>query len=131
MKGFTAYIVPADLLASGYRPGAENGSNGTNWHAQGIPGDPTKSLLFVNWGEGHGHPNGEALLEARDGVLPLGLPWEPLPAEAVPLLASFQDPAPSLTVSGAIIAGAPTVDATPAATVSVGRALKTIGIRIV
>ena len=75
---FTAYIVPSDLLlTSPPRSG---------WHATPTPGDPTRSLVVVQWD----NPNFEIEFESLPGVLPLGAPWESLPAEAAPLLASFQ-----------------------------------------
>ncbi len=119
MRSLSIYIVPNDILESDMfrtipRP---------EWHAESIPGDPTKSLLTVQWGEGHCHPAREGELESMPGVLPLGYPWEPLPAEAVPLLASFQDP---LAASATAIA----LPAVPPAPDSLGRALHKIGRKI-
>jgi hypothetical protein len=72
------YIVPTDLLTS-LPPRGE-------WHATPIPADPTRSFVVVEWD----NPNEESAFERRPEILPLGNPWEPLPAEAIPLLASFQ-----------------------------------------
>ena len=112
MRGYTAYIVPVDL----YKPEAP-------FHSQSIPGDPTKTLVFVDW---KNSPNGEADFESLPGVLPLGFPWEPLPAEAAPLLASFQTLDAAAVAAGTAMLA---VDA-PAPIDSVARALQKIGIRI-
>jgi hypothetical protein len=87
MKWPTLYIVPTDLLETLHRRSEEDPGLGAIWGAMQVPGDPTKALLDVAWEE---NPNGQIPFESLPGVLPLGLPWGPLPAEAVPLLASFK-----------------------------------------
>lgn len=57
------------------------------WNASTIPADPSRALVLISWD----NPNSEREFEERTDIeiLALGLPWEPVPAEAVPLLASF------------------------------------------
>lgn len=76
----SAYIVLSELLL--VTPPRDA------WHATTIPADPSQSLVVVEWD----NPNFEVEFESLPGVRPLGRPWEPLPADAVPLLASFQEP---------------------------------------
>lgn len=102
------YIVPSAMLKTNPPTG--------DWHAHGIPVDPTQSLLVVVWS----NPNAEMDFEALPGVLFLGEPWEPLPPEAVPLLASFQDSLQSLP-SGAV---ALPVDGLPITPDTVSQALR-------
>lgn len=75
---YMAYIVPSKLLLES--PPKDG------WHASPIPSDPAQSLVVVQWD----NPNWEIEFESIVGVLWLGHPWEPLPVEAVALIASFQ-----------------------------------------
>lgn len=79
----TAYIVANTVLETTPPKGCKE------WHATGIPSDATKSLLVVvEWN----NPNEEAAFGLLPDVLVLGAPWESLPADAVPMLASLEDP---------------------------------------
>lgn len=115
------YIVTDELLASPLLRG--------DWEEHTIPGDPSKHLLFIEW-DNH---NDEAAFEVLPGVLMLGQPWEPAPAEAIPLLASFQD-AEATTKEAQPTGAAPLVDAPIDAPVesvpvdSVSTALKKTGV---
>lgn len=84
----TYYIVPTDLAAQCWVTDRERRLIRASGGSTPFPGDPTKSLLNVSW---HDHPDERAAFEALPDVVPLGLPWEPIPADAVPLLASFRD----------------------------------------
>lgn len=108
-----AYIVPSTLLIAAPPLCRE-------WHATPIPSDPTQSLLVVIWNDG----NAEGQFESQHGVLPLGDPWEELPAEAAPLLASFQGLS-AVSVTGAIpTTDPPTPD--PSTPDTVGAALRKV-----
>jgi hypothetical protein len=96
----TAYIVPTSLLSTI--------PSGIDWHATQPPDDPTQSLVVIDWE----NPNFQDVFEAQVGVLPLGHPWEPLPAEAVPVLASLQDPS-AVAKGGAAIPTLPDPAAAP------------------
>lgn len=114
----SVYIVPSAILAD------EMFLTLPGWGAQPVSGDPSLSLLTVQWGNGLVPESWEDDLEAMPGVIPLGLPWEPLPPEAVPVLAAIaalQDPSTS-TTNRAL----PVTDAPPD---TVGRALHNIGWR--
>lgn len=106
------YIVPTQLLIDS-PPKAGH-------QAQKIPADPTRSLVRIDWD----NPNLEQEFEARPEVLHLGFSWEPLPDEAVPLLASFQQ---GDVVNSAATATAAPLEAAPP--ISVARALRSIGWR--
>jgi hypothetical protein len=82
----TLYIVPVEFCRTDIEPESRPMGR-TAWGMSPIPGDPTKVLLDVKWDD---NPNARAAFESLPGVLPIGYPWEPLPAAAVPLLASFQ-----------------------------------------
>lgn len=107
------YIVPTQLLIDSPPKGGHQ--------AQPIPADPTRSLVSIDWD----NPNLEQEFEALPGVLHLGFAWEPLPDEAVPLLASFQQRDASTAAMTTI--AAPAAEAHPP--VSVARALRSIGWR--
>jgi hypothetical protein len=94
-----AYIVPNELLHSWLLE--------AEWHAHVIPGDPSKSLLVVMWD----NLNREIEFESLGGVMPLGDPWEQLPADAVPLIASFQSESDLAVQTG--VTDVPTVDPVP------------------
>jgi hypothetical protein len=104
------YIVPTDSLSTNPPAG--------EWHAHVIPSDWTQSLVVVTWD----NPTAETEYESRPYVLPLGSPWEPLPAGAAPLLASFID-AP-LANNGATTPSLPSLDTPP--TDTVGTALRKV-----
>lgn len=106
-----AYIVDAEILKTSPPQGME-------WHAVEIPGDPTKCMVVVDWT----NPNLEAEFEQLEGVLRLGSPWEPLPDEAVALLASFQE---DVGTKASLPEGAAAVAPVPAP--SVKTALRSIG----
>jgi hypothetical protein len=112
------YLVPSAILAN------EMFVTLPGWSAQPVPGDPSTSLLTVQWGNGLVPASWEDELEAMPGVLPLGLPWEPLPAQAVSALAAIQNPelASNKTV--------PALPITAAQPDTVGRALHKIGWRL-
>lgn len=143
----SVYIVPMDLCRTFTDTPRESRPFLAAWGSTPIPGDPTKALVDVKWDD---DPNGQSRFESLPGVLCLGYPWETLPAEAVPLLASFQhfdaayaeaylqDPASAVAVASA--AAAARVDPTTAAIAtidgpevaagdSVARALLKIGRR--
>lgn len=92
-----AYIVANDLLKTNPPLGSKE------WHAHGIPADPLRSLLVVEWD----NQNTQMEFEALADVLPLGAPWEPLPAEAAPLLESLSDPARVAVTATMVVEGAP------------------------
>lgn len=113
------YIVTDELLTSPLLRG--------DWEEHTIPGDPSKHLLFIEW-DNH---NDEAAFEILPGVLMLGQPWEPTPAEAIPLLTSFQDAGTVTDISQPVIdpliVDAP-VDTVTAPVDSVATALKKTGV---
>lgn len=76
---YTGYIVDVDLLTFFE-------THRDSYHETPILGDPTKSLVAVQW-DNH---NWQSEFESLAGVLPLGQQWETLPVEAASLLASFQ-----------------------------------------
>lgn len=114
MRGYktVAYIVDNAVLQS--TPPLEA------YEAHPIPADPTKSLVYVHWD----NPNWEAEFEATLGVMWLGFPWEPPPAEAVPLLQSVYADQP-LGTSGANTIAIP-VDGTPAPPESLASMLRKV-----
>lgn len=73
-----SYLCPT-LLLSTNPPAAP-------WHATTASEDAPQSLVVVLWD----NPNLEAEWDSRPEVLPLGEPWEAIPAEAAALLASLQ-----------------------------------------
>lgn len=125
VKGWrTLYIVPADLCRV-ETPRESRPTGQAQWGTHGVPGDPTIVLLDVEW---EGDPNARTSFESLPGVLPLGFPWEPLPAEAVAPLAAIQTAVQASNDAAAKAAGTAilTVDA-PAPTDSVARALQKMG----
>lgn len=110
------YIVDDELLTSPLLRG--------DWEEHTIPGDPSKHLLFIEW-DNH---NDEAAFEILPGVLMLGQPWEPTPAEAVPLLASFQGPEVTTVEPVADLTVVAPVDSVTPPTDSVVTALKKTGV---
>ena len=79
--------MPRDIAESAELKALIAGGVDSAWGWQGLfGGDPEQVLLDVLWGA-HGR-EAEAALEAYPGVIPLGFPWEPLPTEAVPILAA-------------------------------------------
>jgi hypothetical protein len=109
----SAYIVPTEMLRTS--PPKDD------WDARPIDADPTQSLVMVTWD----NPNFADEFEALPGVVYLGLPWEPPPAEAVPLLASMQTAIEQ--TSGALTAVAPSTDSTSSPPASLGRMLRDMG----
>jgi hypothetical protein len=104
------------------------GGEGFGW--QGLFGDPPNVLFDIAWGAN----SREEDLEAFPGIIPLGFPWEPLPAEAVPILAAHVTGIAAYNateVDGASVV-APSIPqltdpAIPQATDSVARAVNKIG----
>lgn len=85
MTHSAAYITPTGFMAGVTMLG---GRFAQAWSATPIPADPSQELVVITWD----NPNAEDEFEARPEVMVLGAPWEPLPDEAVPLIASMQDP---------------------------------------
>jgi hypothetical protein len=118
----SVYIVPTDILTHEM---FTTMPSQPPWNAHSVPGDPSHVLLTVQWGTGANASFREVELEAMPGVLPLGLPWAPLPAEAVPVLAAIAALQEPSIISVAL--SLPQVDAPPD---SVGVALHKIGWRL-
>jgi hypothetical protein len=107
----TGYIVPNDLLEAS-PPRCE-------WYAEGIPGDPTQSLVAVNW-DGS---TAEEEFESVPGVQRIPEKWEPMPDAMAALLASFQETPAAGKATTSI--GIPSViDPVPAAPETVAVVLK-------
>lgn len=106
MTHSAAYIVPAGFMRD---VTMLDGPFAQAWQANGIPADPTLELVVVHWE----NLNAEAEFEARPEVLALGAPWEPLPADVAPLLASLEDPS---LVPNAVIASTTSVASPDTAT---------------
>lgn len=91
------------------------------WHATPVPGDVTRSLVVVSWD----NANYEDDFEASANVLALGDPWNQLPANALPLLASFSD-GPAQATANAPAVASPDTPAIPIPSDTVSAALKKI-----
>lgn len=107
------------------------GGAGLGW--QSLFGDSASVLFEITW-EGNSR---EADLEAFPGVIPLGYPWEQLPAEAVPILAAHAVglAASETTTNDGVSVPTPSIPqptdpAMPQQGDSVARALNKIGRRI-
>lgn len=88
-----AYIVDNAVLQS--TPPREG------YEASPIPADPSKSIVYAHWD----NPNWEREFEELEGVTWLGFPWDPPPAETVPLLLSLQPDTPNGAARTSVFTG--------------------------
>jgi hypothetical protein len=81
------YLCPLALAQAMLADPATHARVSCGWNAAGEPKADDLVLFEAGWGA---YWDYRERFEAQPGVVPLGEPWEPLPAAAVPVLEAFR-----------------------------------------